>query len=136
MNKEQFLNELTIHLSELSIEERQDVLQDFAEHFEIGLAKGESEEQIASSLGSPKIIARDILAEYNLGTHHVERRKEKQDPARTVMISILLILFNLIIVLGPLLGVYGTVISGWIVSFVFILSPFLVLFKYLSLAEE
>jgi uncharacterized membrane protein len=50
MNKEQIIKQLDSGLKRLSKEERQDILQDYEEHFAIGLAEGKSEEMIANSL--------------------------------------------------------------------------------------
>lgn len=136
MNKEQFLNELARQLNRLSYEEREDVLQDFTEHFSIGLEKGETEQQISASLGSPQLIAQDILANYSKGDKETIANERQPDLARTIIISILLVMFNLTIMLGPFMAVVGTVLSGWITGFVFIMTPFLYLFKMIILPNE
>ena len=61
MNKEHFMIELKLSLRDLDESERQDVMRDYLEHFENGLAEGKTEEQIAKELGSPSQIAKEIL---------------------------------------------------------------------------
>lgn len=66
MNKEQFLKSIATSLNRLSDDEREDILEDFQEHFEIGKAEGKTEEEISKSLGSPNQIAKELLASYYL----------------------------------------------------------------------
>lgn len=60
MNKKQFLTTLESSLKKLPIDERQDIIDYYEEHFAIGLEEGKTEEQISSSLGSPRQIAKDM----------------------------------------------------------------------------
>lgn len=64
MNKEQFLKELSNQLRKLSEEERKDILLDYEEHFQFGIEEGKTESEIIKGLGSPKAIAKDLLAMY------------------------------------------------------------------------
>lgn len=68
MTKEQFLRQLESALKKLPKAEREDILQDYSEHFSIGMEEGKTEEEIASALGSPHQIAKELLA-----TYHVEK---------------------------------------------------------------
>ncbi|MDQ0880533.1 putative membrane protein [Peribacillus sp. V2I11] len=58
MNKEQFLKQLNASLTRLSLEEREDILQDYEEYFAIGMEKGKSEQEISTSLGNPNKFPR------------------------------------------------------------------------------
>jgi uncharacterized membrane protein len=63
MNKKEFLEELEDHLIGVPKEDREEVLQDYADHFRIGKGKKRSEADIIKSLGEPKDIAREIRRE-------------------------------------------------------------------------
>lgn len=126
MIKSDFLHELSRHLGGLSLDEREDILQDFEEHFSIGLEKGNTEEQIASALGSPKQIAKEMLASYHL--EKVESTATTGNIFRAVWAVVGLGFFNLVIVLGPFIALVGILFAGWVTGSVFIASPLLVLF--------
>lgn len=72
MNEEHFLTELAIYLKPLAAEKKQEIIATYQELFKTGLAEGQAEEQIAKSLGKPKDLAADILAQEHL---HVEEKK-------------------------------------------------------------
>ena len=61
MNRETFLSTLSQELDALPIEERDDILYDYNEHFESAMAEGIPEREIVGKLGSPKFIAKEIL---------------------------------------------------------------------------
>ncbi len=54
-------------LQEIPREERQEILQDYLEHFRLAQAEGKTPEEIADALGSVEVLAADILAEYRAG---------------------------------------------------------------------
>lgn len=121
MNKEQFLKQLEAFLKRLSLEERQDILQDYEEYYAMGIEKGKSEQEISVSLGHPKQIAKELLASYHLDM--VEQTTSSGNILRAVWAVIGLGFFNILIVLGPFCALAGVVISGWLASVAFILSP-------------
>ncbi|WP_066073885.1 DUF1700 domain-containing protein [Neobacillus soli] len=125
MTKEQFLKQLDSALSRLSTVERQDILQDYIEHFDIGLEEGKTEVQIAASLGSPNQIAKELLASYHL--EKVETTASAGNIFRAVWAAIGLGFFNLVIVLGPFVALLGVFVAGWATGAAFICSPLLVL---------
>ncbi|WP_404452556.1 DUF1700 domain-containing protein [Virgibacillus necropolis] len=125
MNNKQFMNELESALKGLSDEERQDILRDFQEHFNIGLADGKTEEQIAESLGSPQHIAKELRA-----TYHVEKMETTASSGnifRALWAVIGLGFFNFVIVLGPFVALTVFVLSSWAGGIAFVASPILVL---------
>ena len=127
MNKEQFLKQLESSLKKLSLEERQDILQDYEEYFAIGIEKGKSEEEISASLGQPKQIAKELLASYHLDM--VEQKTSARNILSAVWAVVGLGFFNLLIVLAPFLTLVSIVLSGWLVSAAFILSPLGIIFN-------
>jgi len=125
MTKEKFLRQLNVSLKQLTSKERQDILQDYEEHFAIGLAEGKTEEEIATSLGSPNQIAKELLASYHL--EKVEATVTTGNIIRAVWAVIGLGFFNLVIVLGPFLAFLGIILAGWVMTVGFVLAPLLVL---------
>ncbi len=124
MNKKQFLNSLDESLQKLSSDERQDILQDFEEHFANGIAEGKSEEHISASLGSPNHIAKELLASYLL--EKAEKTETTGNIIRAMWAVIGLGFFNVVIVLGPFIAIAALVFAGWASSIAFIASPLLV----------
>lgn len=59
----EFLTVFSASLKHMRADEKQDILQDFREHFEIGSANGKTEEEIAAELGDPRQLARMYSAE-------------------------------------------------------------------------
>ncbi|MGE7639002.1 HAAS signaling domain-containing protein [Peribacillus frigoritolerans] len=127
MNKEQFLKQLNASLTRLSLEEREDILQDYEEYFEIGMEEGKSEQEISKSLGNPKQISKELMATYHLG--QVEQTTSAGNVMRAVWAVIGLGFFNLVIVLGPFIALIGVVIAGWVSAIAFILTPLGALFN-------
>lgn len=146
MNKEHFMIELKLSLRDLSENDRQDVMSDYIEHFENGLAQGKSEEQIAKELGNPKQIAKEILAMYGIEakqqgpefsqgdwvafeTHQPFQEtnylpKENHDGfLKRLMKGAALFFFNLIFILAPVLTILGFLLAGWIIAITFSLLP-------------
>lgn len=122
MTKEQFLKQLDASLHKLSKSERQDILQDYTEHFTIGLEEGKTEEEIAASLGSPSQIASELLASY-----HLEKKSSAGNIIRSVWTAIGLGFFNLVIVLGPFIGLVGVIFGLWAAGATLTLTPLIVL---------
>lgn len=123
MNKEQFLSKLNDSLKRLPSEEREDILQDFKEHFEIGMSEGKSEAEIIKGLGSPQHIAKELIATYRI--EQVEKTATAGNVLRAVWAVIGLGFFNLLIVLGPFIALVSIVLAGWFSGFVFVVSPLL-----------
>lgn len=124
MTKEQFFHELANALRKLPQNEREEIMQDFAEHFAIGDEEGKSEEEIISALGSPQHIGKEMVATYHLD--QVESQVTTGNILRAVWAVIGLSFFNLVIVLGPFIGLLGVLIGGWVAGIAFIASPLLV----------
>ncbi|UOQ84522.1 DUF1700 domain-containing protein [Gracilibacillus salinarum] len=129
MNKEQFLHALQQSLSKLSEEERNDILHDFKEHFDVGTSEGKTEEEIAQSLGSPGQIAKELMATYYL--EKVNSSSSTSNIFKAVWAVIGLGFFNIVIVLGPFIGLVAVLVSGWASGGAFAISPVLYLLNIL-----
>lgn len=130
MTKEQFLNKLKASLRGLSFNERQDILQDYEEHFALALEEGKSEEEVAEKLGTPSQIAKELLAAYHL--EKVDHEMTTGNIIRAIWAVIGLGFFNLIIVLGPFIAVAAVIFSLWVVAASFIISPVLFVIDWLG----
>ena len=105
MNRIQYLKTLEKNLKTLKKEETDDIIRDFTEYFEIGIERGRTEQELMNSLGSPKILARQIrfesyikLAEETASAAHI---------GKAVFTSIGLSFFNLIFIFPLFLLVLG-----------------------------
>lgn len=101
-------------LSGLEKEERKDILIDYEIHFAERMKEGKSEEQICEDLGSPKEIGK--LYKANALIDVADKNVSTDNIIKAVMASIGLGLFNLVLVLGPFLGLLGVVIAIFAIS--------------------
>ncbi|GIO27310.1 HAAS signaling domain-containing protein [Ornithinibacillus bavariensis] len=133
MNKGQFIEKLNDALKRLPSSEREDIINDFEEHFEIGLSEGKTEQEIAASLGSPQQIAKEMIVTYRL--EQVEETASTGNIFRAVWAVIGLGFFNLVIVLGPFIALLGILFSGWVIGVTFLLNPVLYLLNVVIYPE-
>jgi uncharacterized membrane protein len=105
MNKLQYLENLEKSLKSLPKEETNDIINDFKEYFEVGIERGRSEEDLSTSLGNPRVLARQIRLESYI--KKAEEDKSASNILRAVFTSIGLSFFNLIV----MLPVFSIVIS-------------------------
>ena len=73
MNKKDFMELLGDSLSTYGVSDARDILLDFEQHFEDGIAAGETEEQVCEKLGDPIEIAKQYIPE---GEIKVEEKKQ------------------------------------------------------------
>jgi len=130
MTRREFIRELDQLLSELPDKERLDILADYTEHFLTGIQAGKHEEEIAAELGSPIHIASKYLSSYQqvkrppLDNPIVEQIPLKTaSPTRAFMVTVALIFFNLIFVLGPYFGLVGILIGIYVAALSLLFSP-------------
>lgn len=121
MTKEEFLHSLSSQLRALSAEERAEMLYDYEEHLREAMEQGLSEEKAVESLGSPKIIAKELLADYYV--QQAEHQTSVESVSRAIFATISLGLLNLIFVLGPVLAVTGLLLGLFALSVGMIMGP-------------
>ncbi len=78
----EYLQALKKALGRLDEAERDDILADLREHFEIGLSQGKTEKQIAGELGEPESIAK-LYTAIN-ATAQAEKTRKPKDAFRMV----------------------------------------------------
>lgn len=122
MNKKDYLTKLKIALQGLPIEEVEDILSDYEEHFQIGISKGKSEEEIAHELGDP----REVAAGYRLNQRSYQTTERpgttpSNDNGRKFIIGLLLVIVNLIVLFGPAMALLGILLGlfGMGIGFIF-----------------
>lgn len=131
MNKSEYLYKLRQYLHGFSQDELQDILFDYEEHFDIGVSKGKSEEEISRELGDPKDIANNFKNNYktnNYSESNISNYANSNDNSKKLLIILFLGLFNLVVVLGPYLGLAGLLLGCYGIGISFIVGGFLVLF--------
>jgi uncharacterized membrane protein len=105
---------LELELRRQNIAKLQEVLADYNEHFEMGLAKGKSEEEIVDKLGDPVTIAKAYQAE-NLISQMQESPVQDQFGyfVKAVLRILILTPFNFFMMIGPFLVTLCMLIAGW-----------------------
>ncbi len=111
MTQTQFLGQLKRSLSGLPAEEKREILYDYEEHFRIGTAEGKSEEQIADSLGNPRILGRSFRIESLL--EESKKGHRAANVMRAVFASLSLGFFNVIITVPVYAGLVAALASLW-----------------------
>ena len=127
MNRQYFFMELEHQLKKIPKEDLQDIIRDYEEYFQIGMKEGKTEAEIITNLGSPKQLAKEILANYQMDL--LEKNPSTSNMFKATWAVIGLGLFNMIFVLGPFIGLLSLLLAGWIVSVSFVFSPVLALFS-------
>jgi len=111
MNKEQFINQMKRALSGIPEQEKKEILYDYEEHFRIGAENGQEEEQIARSLGNPRVLGKTYRIENLLQTDGEGRKAA--NVMRAVFASLSLGFFNIIITIPLFAGLLGGLAGLW-----------------------
>ena len=122
MKKEDFLEILRDYLKKgFSEDEVMDILRDYEEYFVDGIIEGKSEIDIIQSLGSPKEIANELLAESNIKSENKVNLNDKEHVKSRKRIEILQVLLTIILLpfafaivcstIGVGIGLIGSLIA-------------------------
>ena len=134
MTKDAFLAALKSHLGGLPSKVCDDILADYREHFDEGMAHGRSEAEIAAAMGDPARLARELKAEQGLKRWDEERSFSAGASAVLAILSLgaidVLILFPVLLAVISVLfaaacGAAGLVVAGFVFFF---MAPFSSLF--------
>jgi uncharacterized membrane protein len=118
LNRTEYIQILQNGLKGLPENEIMDILYDYEEHFEVGLSKGKSEKEITKELGDPRSIARTYRASSKIT--EAATNPSPKNLLKAILAAMALGFFNLVIVLGPFLGIVGLLIGLYGVSIGFI----------------
>ena len=75
MNKEGFLKELRDHLRVLDEREQEDIIDEYAQHIDLKMKSGLSEEEAISDFGNIAELAAEILEAYHVDPKFEEKTK-------------------------------------------------------------
>ena len=130
MTKDAFLMALRANLHGLPIQTADDIVADYASHFDEGLAAGRTEDDVAAALGDPARLARELRAEAGLKRWDQERSPSAAAGAILAILSLgaidLLILLPILIVAVSLVFAFACMAAALAVAGVIVLlvSPF------------
>ena len=130
MTKDAFLASLRSHLTGVSQATADDIVADYASHFDEGMAAGRSESDVAAALGDPARLARELRAQAGLRRWEEEKSPSAAAGAVLAILSIgaidLLILLPLLMVVCSLIFAFACVSAALAVAGVIVLlvSPF------------
>ncbi|GAA0411026.1 DUF1700 domain-containing protein [Paenibacillus motobuensis] len=68
MQHAEFMEQMEELLTSIPSIERNEILYDYEEHFEAGKLAGKSDAEIINKLGSPTLLARELLLDYSITT--------------------------------------------------------------------
>jgi len=118
LNKKEFFKELKSRLKQLNKEDCDEIIEDYEEHFNIGLKKGRTESALIKSLGNPKTIAKQAGA--NLLIKKAENKSSFSNVTRAILAIVGLGFFNLIFVVGIFFGLLGILIGIYAITISFV----------------
>ncbi|WP_028593002.1 DUF1700 domain-containing protein [Paenibacillus assamensis] len=127
MNKQKYISELSSYLKCLPPSEREVVLGDYEEHFANALYCSRDEEEIVRSLGTPKLVAKEIIAQYRLqeATHSPTLNRITKATLAIAGIGI----FNIVPVLIPFAISLLVVVSMYVIAGLLLASPLIMLIQ-------
>lgn len=132
MKRKEYLDRLRVCLQGIPLDEIEDILSDYEEHFDIGISKGKSEEEISKELGEPREVANNYRTTYkpNYNNNNNYSTNISNDNTRKLLITLLLIAFNIIVVFAPFMTLVALLIGLYAASIGFIIGGFVILFGF------
>ncbi|NLZ81939.1 MAG: DUF1700 domain-containing protein, partial [Clostridiales bacterium] len=83
MNKNEYLAALKAALEDTDQNVMEDIVSDYEEHFQVGIQKGKSEEQICKELGSIDDLVEEIKEVYHADSKEEKKETEKEEEKET-----------------------------------------------------
>lgn len=117
MNKNEYLSKLKNALGNISTDAKDEIIYDFTEHFDVGLEQGKTEDEIAESLGDPKVNAKQYRAEYIVQQAH--QKSSGVNVFRAIFAAISLGFFNLVFMIPIFAVIFSIIVAFFAVSFSF-----------------
>lgn len=122
MDKETFLSELRKRLRVLNEAIIEETVNEYEFFIDEAIQSGVTEESVIKKLKHPEEIAREVKKAHGFA-------EQGSNPGRQMVIGFALILFNLCIVIGPVIGLYAALVSFYVTFFVLIFTPILMIFQ-------
>lgn len=114
MSKKEYLERLRALLKGLPADEVEDIIFDYEDHFNAGAEDGKSEEEIAEALGDIKSIGKQYKVTASIS--NAEQNMSASNIFKAILATAGLGFFNLVFVLGPLLGLLGALFGLFVGS--------------------
>ncbi|EZP82102.1 putative membrane protein [Novosphingobium resinovorum] len=130
MMRNEFIKRLKAGLKGMPQDAIDDIVADYEEHFEAGLAEGRSEEEVATALGNPGRLARELRFETGFRNWKSDRTPSSAWGAILAFmglatIDILILLPIVLPVLGVVFGLFVAVLAAFVGGgFMLIAGPF------------
>jgi len=118
MTKKEFLKQLESELSALKKAERNDILNDYKEHFVAGYEVGKSDDEIIMALGRPEDISQEILEISQMEAQGIDTQQH-------VGAFICILIFHGLIGFWIFLSIVLAIVSMFFVGIVMLVSPIL-----------
>lgn len=120
MTRAEFIDRLKEGLVGLPTATANDIIADYQTHFDDGLAAGRTEAEVATALGDPIRLARELKAEAGIQRWHQE--KNPSAAAGAVFAVLGLGALDILILLPILMGVVGTVFGFFLAAIALFIS--------------
>ncbi len=135
MDKRSYLKELTYHLRALPNADKQRILADINDQFNLAAIDGKDEQAFILELGPPDQIAAHYTPTESPAMNETEHEggySYQSEPKTTHLGRLLIVLIvNVIFVIGPVFGFFGVLIGGWALIATGFLSPVIWVFALL-----
>ncbi|MBT0668889.1 DUF1700 domain-containing protein [Novosphingobium profundi] len=130
MTRLEFIRRLEMGLKGLPADDVDDILADYAEHFDAGMAEGRSEADIAAALGDPARIARELR--FEAGSRNWKSARSPSSAFAAIVAFVGLASLDILILLPIVLAVLGTLLALFVAAlavfiaggFVLVAGPF------------
>jgi uncharacterized membrane protein len=126
MTKQEFLAALASALERIPESERNDILRDYEEYFIDAQLAGRTATEVIDQLGQPTHIAKQLIADHHLS--HAQSNLTLASFLKATLAVGSLTFFNIVFVLGPLIGIIGMLVGMWVASIALIATPIVYVF--------
>ncbi|AVO03437.1 hypothetical protein A9958_13470 (plasmid) [Staphylococcus simulans] len=128
MNKNEFLITLKKTIKKLPRNEKEDILNEYTDHFLSGIENGQSEEDISDELGDPKRIGRELC--FVSAIDNVTKQKNTKNLISVFIAISSLSILNLFVISSVL---FTTLLFSPIIISLIIIIPVLLLLPFILL---
>lgn len=130
MKRNEFIKRLKAGLKGMPQGDIDEIIADYEEHFDAGLAEGRSEEEVAFALGNPARLARELR--FEAGFRNWETARSPSSALAAILafmglatIDILILLPIVLPVIGVVFALFVAVVAVFVAGgFVMIVGPF------------
>ncbi|WP_232695543.1 DUF1700 domain-containing protein [Brevibacillus daliensis] len=135
MSKEHFINLLRLHLHNMDPMERDELIAEYEAHFLFGQQSGKKEEQVASELGDPIDLAKQVMGDQYRPPYHIHEQSNNVDSSGNNSSSSGVIIRSLGVIFLSIF-IFPFLLTGWtmwltyaILVFTFLISPFVLVLE-------